>query len=186
MAMELPRPKLGNLPLGLLDFFGVKSMGSYPDDLGNVIQPTLDVLKWMAMNTCTELLTDPVRAGFNTVGLASFTTGTDINRVPAGEVWLVEHYCVRASLAADQLLQLQAMIGYITNGVSVAGFGVGEPITVDARVSAAAAGIRARADTTPFILGPEGGLRFAVHQAIYGASGSISIAADVKFRRFRL
>lgn len=184
--MALPPPKIGNLPSGLLDFLGIKSMGAYPQELNQFIVTDLNLMPWLANATCTEVIVDPLRAAFNTVGLAGYTSGTDVNRVPAGEIWLIEHYCVRATLAADQLLTLQAMIGYITNGVSVAGFGVGDPITVDARVAAAAAGIRARCDIVPFLLGPEGGLRFAVHNAIYGASGNVNVSCDVKFRRFKL
>lgn len=96
MNGNLEKAPLNTLPLGLLDFLGIKSFGRYPDSLGTSIQPTIDV--WQNLVQANDLIYSTALTT-----LAADTSASDIDipgpwapidiaaggvtEVPSGELW---------------------------------------------------------------------------------------------------
>lgn len=105
------RPPLNLLPSGLLDFFGIKSMGRYPQYLDPDVKPTFELSEWygeFAVNTYNlTAAASPIgtQAGGTNAGwslsapVALPTSGGQIV-VPDGELWLVRRYTVFWIIAA--------------------------------------------------------------------------------------
>lgn len=103
MADKLLTAPLGQLPRGLLDFFAVKSMGEYPQRLGNEVSPVMDLTRWYADQAATTgvahasaLGTLGASAGQITsadwtasTGAFDFARGGGATIVPQNEIWLV-------------------------------------------------------------------------------------------------
>lgn len=100
MSDQLLTSPLNKIPEGLLDFFGIKSMGQYPQRLGDSVAPTMDLLRWYADQRATEVRWNFSNfvADFNAanvqiqstspVNLSDLVTAGAL-QVPQGEVWLI-------------------------------------------------------------------------------------------------
>lgn len=101
---ELLTAPLGQLPLGLLDFFAVKSMGEYPQRLGDSVLPVMDLTRWYADQVAAtgvasianmgsagasvgQMGTVEWLAGGGSTDFANGVVGTTV--VPQNEMWLV-------------------------------------------------------------------------------------------------
>lgn len=124
MNGKLLTAPVGFVPAGLLDFYGLKSMGENPQVLGNLIQPTMDLTRWYADSRAQGVFvvtTNPVTAplaanlaasavAIQATGPLNLSDGTDVI-VPANEVWLVLEANVRwtFSAAAGQSANFQML-----------------------------------------------------------------------------
>ena len=99
--MDIPASKLNRAPDGLLSFFDIKSMGQYPDELGKLVQPTIDLFRWYADTRSIEVL-GSFGAAFGNLAAAfvecTITTPIDlcglngtanVLEVPQNEQWLI-------------------------------------------------------------------------------------------------
>jgi len=95
---------ISKLPLGLLGFFGIKNGGQYPQTVGQVIVPQLDMGELLAANYHERLgLQSLVTATGFTQSTIVATGGNAI--VPASELWYVMHASMVAStLAGDAVV----------------------------------------------------------------------------------
>jgi len=93
MADMLTPAVLSKLPLGLLGFFGIKNGGQYPQSLGNVVLPQLDVLPLLQANYHENLAGGAGAGGITAIGFKQMldpaTTVAVI--VPAAEIWYVNN-----------------------------------------------------------------------------------------------
>ena len=89
---------INNVPLGLLDLFGLRTLGQYPREVANFISPTIDV-SLLQYNSITESL--QLSETFNGAGTrdcGTYTFGSS-GIVPTNEMWLVTHYHLDMLLA---------------------------------------------------------------------------------------
>lgn len=94
--------KISRLPVGLLDFLGLKNLGRNPDELALTVVPMLDMRDFYLADRWTNV----VETGLSAAGTANTST---VTRVPAGEIWWIKQYQVSTSpLGAGQTLRLQA------------------------------------------------------------------------------
>lgn len=84
---ELVPRGLSKLPLGLLGFFGIKNGGQYPQSLGDIILPQLD-MAGLFQAAYAERAVVSVSAGFATGFVQGTILATGLAAaVPAGETW---------------------------------------------------------------------------------------------------
>ena len=124
-------PPINYQPLGLLDAFGVKNGGSYPRELLNTLQPSLELGDWYNYTNAEQLqLTTPVIGSGASVFIASATAvpgqmgywtvsnpsqlpvGNPGIQVPQNEVWLLMSYCMT--------VQCNGTAGSIIHGLQMA------------------------------------------------------------------
>lgn len=55
MRSDLPSPPINLIPSGLLDFFGIKNGGEYPQSLSNQLQPVLEMMRWYVAANALEV-----------------------------------------------------------------------------------------------------------------------------------
>jgi hypothetical protein len=88
---------LNRIPSGLLDFFRIKSMGQYPQRLGDTVLPIMDLFRFYADDQATEVFFSGAQivadTGTTTFSITS-TSPVDITTggvllVPNGEIWIV-------------------------------------------------------------------------------------------------
>lgn len=79
---------ISKLPLGLLGFFGIKNGGQYPQTVGNVILPQLDMGEMLAANYHERLGTNIAVAAIGFTALNVVATGLPAV-VPQAELWHV-------------------------------------------------------------------------------------------------
>lgn len=86
-------------PLGLLSFFGIKNTGRNPDQLANVIAPTLDLSRWYLEQNSQSSATNQAVAA---VGFTSVLV------VPDGQTWAILGCSVnsQAALGAGVTLRI--------------------------------------------------------------------------------
>jgi len=86
---------MSKLPLGLLGFFGIKNGGQYPQTLGNVLIPQINLLDLLAVNNreARVFIATPAAVGFNQA--TDNATGLPAI-VPPQEIW----YLTGASIGA--------------------------------------------------------------------------------------
>jgi hypothetical protein len=103
MVDKLLTAPLGQLPLGLLDFFAVKSMGEYPQRLGDHVLPVMDLTRWYAdqvadTGIATIAPVGPLGASTGQItsadwtssaGAFDFARGGGATIVPQNELWIV-------------------------------------------------------------------------------------------------
>lgn len=83
---RLSAPAISKLPLGLLDFLGIKSFGRYPFNFGDQISPTWDLFQ----HTVNANLSGAVDAAPVALVGAQFNPSTIV--VPQDEIWHVPAY----------------------------------------------------------------------------------------------
>ena len=188
---------LGQLPRGLLDFFSIKSMGEYPQRLGNEVVPTMELFRWyadQAANTGVAVFSalgtlSPFTANIGTLDWTSGTGAFDFARgagntvVPQNELWIVLEAATRwtitdvggscdAALVAGQSTSDSATQFVITDG-PLEGFTTG---------LGGISRMGQRAATRPVILLP--GMELVSRGYGQGAgAGTITIAHSVRIRR---
>lgn len=198
--MALPRPTVGRLPLGLLDFFQMKTMGEYPQHLGDSIMPTMDVLRWFDPDADTGLYTGPAIVAnavtttainltsanwISAGGAFDFALGGGDTRVPAAEVWIVLECAIRwdmndAGQTADFVVVAQQAS---TNGTR---FLVTDGPIQGFTAGAAAPLIRGgmRCSTKPFYMGP-GMLLQGGHYGVAVPAGQVGWTIAARIRRLQ-
>lgn len=87
-------------PQGLLDFFGVKTGGRYPQRLADTLQPTIDLRDWyLESNALEYALIGPTwttpQSGPVLVGWSSTSPVGQLTVVPNGEWWYVMQYSIQ-------------------------------------------------------------------------------------------
>lgn len=190
-----PQP-LNRLPIGLLDLFGIKSMGRYPQLLNTDVQPTLDLLRWYTESQALHFSLVGTSWTVGTVPLPTTTarliwpgvTAPDSQgalpvsggrvTVPNSEIWLVSQYSAAWEFdTAGQVAELG--LGYLMEG-SLA-------IThLPTKLAGATVGARGAGSVTvdaPFYLQPGCSLCASVLQATCPA-GSIVIVGRTRLMRF--
>jgi hypothetical protein len=75
--------QISTLPLGLLGLFGIKTDGSYPDQIGTTISPTLEQLNFL-LNNCQQRVIESVNV--TVIGFTPYVAA-----VPSGKCWLVRN-----------------------------------------------------------------------------------------------
>lgn len=94
--------QITRVPVGLLDFLGLKTQGNNPAILSDTVAPILDLSDFYLADRW-EIL---VETGLNAVGTANVQC---VTTVPVGQVWYVKQFGVStAPLGAGQTLRLQA------------------------------------------------------------------------------
>jgi hypothetical protein len=102
---EIGTAPLNTIPRGLLDFFGIKSFGQNPVHLQDRIQPTLDLLLWVAQTNAVylEVPTIVLATANQPGGTVDFPSTQPQNLsvggrlvVPQNEVWFVHEFVVKA------------------------------------------------------------------------------------------
>lgn len=91
MSAILTPAVISKLPLGLLGFFGIKNGGQYPQSLGNVILPQLDMAGILNANYHENLGSTTGAGGFTATGFKQLldTVTAAAIVVPASELWYV-------------------------------------------------------------------------------------------------
>jgi hypothetical protein len=120
---------ISRLPLGLLDFLGIKSGGTYPRDLSTTLASTWDMLDLLAANHHSDIRNDtPVNA-------PNLITPIPLV-VPQTEVWYVPFFTVSATTIAAEAIN--GTVGVVGQGIPQPAFilgdsaGVGASITMNA------------------------------------------------------
>lgn len=83
------------IPPGLLGLFQLKQMGRNPDQLGEVVLPTVEILDWYRQ-ALSEWSTTTHSVVINATGRANFQTFSNPIAVPDREWWYVHQYAVKA------------------------------------------------------------------------------------------
>jgi hypothetical protein len=110
--LRLSLPAISKLPLGLLDFLGIKNFGRYPTSLADFIQPVWDMLE----HTSAANLTGTADTATALVGV-NFNPGSGLVLVPQDELWYVPAYGSSAQFAtaAGEALTAQFAMNATTN-----------------------------------------------------------------------
>lgn len=95
----LPEPPLNSIPWGLLDLFGIKSMGRNPQHLDKVVYPSIELLPWYVAarqthHTLTRANLTAVNSANQFYAFSSATLGLPTT-VPQTEWWLISNYAMR-------------------------------------------------------------------------------------------
>jgi len=111
---------LSSFPLGLLSLFGVKQQGQYPRTLIDSIQPTMDMLEFVACTNADDMeLSDIVQLnGAGTGSGGRYTTGL---YVPDNEVWLLTDFSVTGAVRGTGGTIPGMMLGWISGVGGVGG-----------------------------------------------------------------
>lgn len=96
---------INNLALGLLSLFDIKSMGSYPKELGEAISPVFDVGKLTAYTNAQNIVGAEIRVANQASGTFALTTPILMS---SNEYWLVTNY--------STYVVTNAVAGIITGG----------------------------------------------------------------------
>lgn len=174
------RAPLNRLPLGLLSLFDIKSGGRYPQHLGEVINPTMEMMTFIAASGCNEMFRTGVT---NVVSVGIINMGVT---VPADELWLVEYFTIEsdANLDADQVVSGMACVCAVSvGGSSTVAFPVG-PVVRLSGADATLTRFRCGNDRT-LIVSPGGSLRIHLNELSVGAAASINLRMSVKILRLR-
>lgn len=198
--MALPRPTVGRLPLGLLDFFQMKTMGEYPQHLSDSISPVMDLMRWFdpdadsGYTSPTAIVANASAANALNLTSAQWTSGTGAfdfalggsdTRVPDNQLWIVLECTVSWSMndpagTADFFVSAQQSTSnntrfLVTDG-PLQGFTTG----------AAAPPIRQgqRSATKPFVMGP-GMLLVGGHGGLTVGAGNVAWNVFVRIRRLQ-
>lgn len=78
---------INNLPLGYLDFLGLRTHGIYPQQAADVIAPTIDITPLIAQASAEFLLLQDTFTGAGTRSSGVFYWPQPEAVVPANEVW---------------------------------------------------------------------------------------------------
>lgn len=193
---DIRNPPINQLPLGLLSLLDIKT-GRYPQLLGaDALIPTIDLLQWyLTSDSIFAQLTangSPFAAsqsaGFNDGFTASTNTvlpieGTQI-RVPAGELWWVERFTTRWTIASDvgNLVDVSPIVQIPTVGTidleNTLQGSIGPGIAANSR-----GGSR---NARPQMFWPPGSApRFFVN-ILDRSAGSIAVIGEIQLKRLRL
>jgi hypothetical protein len=186
---------LNKVPPGLLDFFGIKSGEWGPRELGQQLQPTIDLARWYldqyAINVVATVVGSPFGNLAPTNVELSPTTPTDISglvvagslRVPQTELWLILQADVSWTLAAQAGGRASAILASGTTLATTPSFTW--PMTTSGHVTSDAA-IAMRGHSTlrdPFWI--QGGDRISCGvQGIVSAAGGCALDARLRLMRF--
>lgn len=197
--MALTRPPLNLQPLGLLEAFGIKSGGEYPQDLLPALQPTIDLNRWYGETNAIDIrLTYSggivSSAPFNIyrfLGSAPISLNVDPVTsgitVPNTEVWQVLDYTVQWQFTAAASQSLAGPLipcAIPTQGGAV--FIRGIPFSYAGALTSDAARIVGGASVSQreTFLKPGDALGFALPGVTLSAA--LSVTGYMRFRPFRI
>jgi hypothetical protein len=106
----------------LLEFFGIKNGGQYPQQLGNVIVPQMDMWGILCANYHEKIA---ISTATGTVAAAGFTQGTFVTTnaqaiVPPGELWYISYHSSLVVIAAGQSINYNTHVqNFQTGGPSI-------------------------------------------------------------------
>ena len=101
MALLTP-PVINRQPVGLLDFFGLKNGGQYPQQLATTLAPTIDLLRLYEADV-EEFISDGVSVAAGGA-LGDFDFGGASSRpgiVPQNELWHIHHFALQLSVPVN-------------------------------------------------------------------------------------
>lgn len=107
--MSLTPPTINRQPVGLLDFFGLKNGGKYPQQLASTLAPTIDLLRLYEADV-EEFISDGVSVEAGTA-IGNFNFGGATNRpgiVPQNELWHVLEYSIVLPVPANVNMMMVA------------------------------------------------------------------------------
>lgn len=116
-------PPLTAIPKGILGFFGIKSLGRYPQTMAETLSPTIDLREHYETTYAAEFLQGPIALAAGTAS-ADVSFGTTIGFVPGNQSVHVLGYTARCDLAG--LSAVTATPCVFANGL---GFPVGPTFT---------------------------------------------------------
>lgn len=194
MVRDVSPQPLNRIPVGLLDLFGIKSMGQYPQSLLNQLQPVIDLLPWYTQAQATNvqlsrapLVGNAISGGrytwtASTIAVLPATTGEI--RVPDNEIWYVSQYSVQWSFdTAGQVASLRP--GYYFTGLGYTTVWQ-LPSTDNALIAftgVGTGGTGMSATTIPFFLPPGSSPALAVGvQQLPG--GQVDVSGSMRLMRF--
>lgn len=111
----LTTPVMSKLPLGLLGFFGIKNGGAYPQQLGNVLVPQMDMTDLLAVNYRENHVfqANTVAVGF----LGQLDAVTVLPAVvPNGEVWYLSSYSAAVFTGAGDAISATMVVRSLQSG----------------------------------------------------------------------
>lgn len=189
---QLGDAPLNLLPLGLLDFFGIKSGGRYPQHLLAELQPGIDLYQhYLALAATTQLFTTAGVAGAINPGNLAIATAPGLPSTvlvggaivqPAGEVWAITDARVQwqlpneaAAYGAFQLVFDQPGGAYMPITKYVDGYGtIGSATTARNGVAVQEQGV--------IFVGPSATLRILSR----GSNSVANIGVDCVFKLVRM
>lgn len=195
----MPAP-LNELPIGLLDFFGIKSMGQYPRDLGGQVLPMMDLTRWYSDQRAIEVRTtavtinadvsrgsEAIAAVFPIGNNASMISGGELT-VPQDETWLIleaqiaTSYNLAGASGGDYVL-CSSIADLTTNQTGMWCW----PMSFAGFTSGAAGIIRSSTRTLerPVFLKPGTVIRAFHHGITAGGAGGLSWLVGLKLLRLK-
>jgi hypothetical protein len=189
--MSLTAPVINRQPVGLLDFFGLKNGGQYPQQLGTTLAPTIDLLR-LYESDVEEFISDGIaRAAGGAIGDFDFGAVTNFpGIVPQNELWHILEYSIQLAVPANVTMwtfACTAQIQRISPTVFGTGRGsmlVGEPVAAPVANAANPANIvRARAATDFWL--PANGILGGVTMWLDPVATAVPAFHNVRFVRYR-
>lgn len=182
---------LNLLPKGLLDLFGIKSFGQYPQRLLQDIVPTTDLLDWYERTNASWVVTNSATfladTGTNTRSITStvpvdLVAGAGDLIVPANEYWLLFEVTTQLGYPNDAAAGGEAWLAY-----SVPQTGLFMPPTAlmgPTTGVAAIARLSKRAWLT-HAFAPPGSTILHQHSGITVGAGVVSLTSQFRLLRLR-
>jgi hypothetical protein len=120
-------PPLNIQPQGLLDFFGIKNGGDYPQTLSNWLQPQLEMLRWYVASNCVDIgsvspafqllasegTTSHQITATQPLNLSGLVTAGQL-MVPQNEFWFLDYWSVNWSINASATPQAIRVVPVVT------------------------------------------------------------------------
>lgn len=170
---------MSKLPLGLLGFFGIKNGGAYPQQLGNVLVPQMDLIDLLAVNYRENRVfqANTIATGF----LGALDAVTVLPAVvPNGEVWYLSAWSAAVFTGVGDAISASLVVRSLQSGSANGTTRALSPLITQA------------ASLTTEQLCPNGGTRWfypgdtfgAFVSSITSATGNINCALHVNLTRF--
>lgn len=185
---------INRIPLGLLDFFGIKSMGENPQVLVPTLQPTLDMFRWFGDLQAIDVFfappnivanANPQSLAITNTGPVDLTDGANLS-VPQNEVWFLLEGWIGWSFVGVGAAGCNADFGFTFTGISAVSWAPPMELAGFTTSSATINRSGRRSMVNPFVLPPGYTILYS-HFGIDGlAAGSISPALRLRLARCRI
>lgn len=173
MAVSRPIQALAPAYQGLL---GLKNMGNLPTDQPDTVQPVISMLDFYLQGRRRALSVGTSAVNGASLGFVALATAV---AVPQNKTWYVMGGSLILSIAAAQVLAIQAKL-YAASSLSAASLlPLSDPVTVGAPNTAATAilgaGVSLAAKINPFILQGGDALAYTVDWANGAGAGTLQM-----------